>query len=108
VLIRFRHRRLKRGEKGVIQVAEGDKKAIIRMAILAVTRDNVLAGVNKLGIPEEQVTDDVIELVKRKVIQNLGDWREIVREMVKDTIRKGSVRCPLGLVCSRSCTRQGV
>ncbi len=77
---------------------ESGKKDIILMAILTVTRDDVLAGANELGIPEEQVTDDVIEMVKRKVSQNFSNWREVAKSMVKDAIK-----CPLGLVCSPSC-----
>ena len=79
-------------------MAENSKKDILLMAILTVTRDDVLAGANELGIPEEQVTDDVIELVKEKVSQGLRGWREVVKDMVKEAIK-----CPLGLVCSPSC-----
>ena len=79
-------------------MAESGKQDILIMAILTVTRDDVMAGADELGIPEEQVTDDVIEQVKRKVSQSLRDWREVVQNMVKDAIR-----CPLGLVCSPYC-----
>ena len=68
------------------------------MAVFTVTKGDVLACAHELGIPEEQVTDDLIELVKEKVSQGLGDWREVVKGMVKEAIR-----CPLGLVCSPSC-----
>ena len=79
-------------------MAESGKEDIILMAIFAVTKSDILACANELGIPEEQVTDEVIELVKEKVSQGLGDWREVVRSMVKEAIK-----CPLGLVCSPSC-----
>ncbi len=53
-------------------MAESDKKDILLMAILMVTRDDVLTSADELGIPEEQVTDDVIELVKERVSQCLS------------------------------------
>jgi len=84
-------------------MAESGKQDILVMALFMVTRDDVLACANELGIPEEQVTDDVIELVKEKVSQGLGDWREIVKSMVKEAIKKDDIKCPLGLVCSPCC-----
>lgn len=84
-------------------MAESGKQDILVMALFMVTRDDVLACANELGIPEEQVTDDVIELVKEKISQGLGDWREIVKGIVKETIKKDDIKCPLGLVCSPSC-----
>ncbi len=89
-------------------MAESDKGSILLMAVLMVTRDDVLAGANELGIPEEQVTNDVIELVKERVSQGLDGWRAVIKEMVKDAIEKGAIRCPLGLVCSPSCAWRGV
>ena len=79
-------------------MAENGKQDILVMAIFMVTRGDVLDCANDVGIPEEQITDDVIELVKEKVSQGLGDWRGVVKSMVKEAIK-----CPLGLVCSPSC-----
>ncbi len=87
-----------KSKKGVIQMAESGKEDIILMAILAVTRDDVLAGANELGIPEEQITDDVMALVREKVSRGLRDWREVIKGMVKEAIK-----CPLGQVCSPAC-----
>ena len=50
-------------------MAESGTEDIILMAILMVTKDDVLACANELGMSKEQVTDDVIELVKEKVSQ---------------------------------------
>ncbi len=77
---------------------ESSKEDILVMAIFMMTRNDVLTCADELGMPEEQVTDDVIEMVKERVSQGLGDWREVVKGMVKEAIR-----CPLGLVCSPSC-----
>ena len=84
-------------------MAESSKQDILVMALFMVTRADVLSCSNELGIAEEQVTDDVIELVKEKVSQGLGDWRDGVRGIVKATIEKELIKCPLGMVCSLSC-----
>ena len=89
-------------------MSESSKEDILLMAVFMVTRDDVLASANELGIPEEQVTDDVIELVKGKVSQGLHDWREAIKGVVKEAISKEAVdkeaiKCPLGMVCSPSC-----
>ncbi len=82
---------------------ENSKEDILVMAIFMVTKDDVRACANELGMPEEQVTDDVIEMVKGVVSQGLGDWRETIKGMVKEAIKKEATECPLGMVCSSSC-----
>ena len=79
-------------------MAESSKENILVMALFMVTRNDVLACADEMGMSEVQVTDDLIELVKEKVSQGLGDWREVVKDIIKEAIR-----CPLGLVCSPSC-----
>ena len=78
---------------------ENPNEGIILIAIFMVTKEDVLDCANELGMSEEQVTDDVIELVREKVKQGLRDQREVVKSIVKEAIK-----CPLGLVCSPSCT----
>ena len=89
-------------------MAENGKKGIILMAMFTVTKNDVLACANELGIPEEQVTDDVVELVKERVSQGLCGWREAIKDMVKEAINEEAVVCPLGMVCSPSCAWQEV
>ena len=84
-------------------MAENSKQDILVMALFMVTRKDVLVCADELGMSEEQVTDDVIELVKEKVSQDLGDWRDRLRNIVKETIEKKAIKCPLGIVCSPSC-----
>ena len=79
-------------------MAANSKEDIILIALFMVTKDDVLACANELGMSKEQVTDDVIALVKEKVSQDLDGWQEVIRGMVKEAIR-----CPLGLTCSPSC-----
>ena len=66
--------------------------------VFMLTKEDVLACATELGIPKEQVTDDVIESVKRRVHLEFGHWPEIVTVALKVAIR-----CPLGLVCYPSC-----
>ena len=89
-------------------MAERRKQDILVMALFVVTKDSVFTCANELGIAEEQITDDVLEVVREKVSQVLGDWREVVKSMVKETIETGTldkevIQCPLGRVCSPSC-----
>ena len=62
------------------------------------TKDQILAYANELGIPKEQVTDDVIEFVRKRVKLGLGHWPEVVKNALKEAIE-----CPLGLACYPSC-----
>ncbi len=84
-------------------MAENSREDILVMAIFMVTKDDVRACANELGMPEEQVTDDVIELVKEAVSQGLGDFRGVIKDIVKEAIKKEATECPLGIVCSPSC-----
>ena len=79
-------------------MAESYKEDVILMAIFIVTKGDVLACADELGMSKEQITDDVMELVKEKVNQGLSSWRQVVKSMVKEAIK-----CPLGMVCSPSC-----
>lgn len=66
--------------------------------ILMLTKDDVVACANELGIPKEQVPGDVIELVERRLNLEFRHWPDIVKNLLKE-----SARCPLGLVCYPSC-----
>ena len=79
-------------------MVEDSKQEILVMAFFMVAKKDVLACADELGMFEEQVTDDVIEMVKEKVSQGMGNWREVVEDMIKKAIE-----CPLGLACCSSC-----
>ena len=66
--------------------------------IFALTKDEVLRCANELGIPTEQVTDDVIELVKSRVNLDSRHWPEIVKGILEEV-----TKCQLELVCFPSC-----
>ena len=61
--------------------------------IYRLTKDEILAGANQLGISEEKITDDVVMLVKIRVSLGLRNWPEVA----KSTLRE-STRDPLRLV----------
>ena len=66
--------------------------------ILILTKGDVLACADEVGISAEQVTDDVIELVKQKVSLEFRNWPQVIRSALRDAIK-----CPLGLICYPSC-----
>jgi len=66
--------------------------------IFILTKEDALACAMELGIPKEQITDDVIESVKRRVSLEFSRWTEVVKSALKEAIK-----CPLGLVCYPSC-----
>jgi hypothetical protein len=66
--------------------------------IFILTKDDILACARELKIPEEQVADETIELVKDKINREFGRWPEIVKEVLTQVSR-----CPLGLTCFPSC-----
>ena len=66
--------------------------------ILMLTKKDILAYASVLGISQDKITDDVIELVKGRVNLGLYRWQEMVKELLKE-----ATECPLGLVCYPSC-----
>ena len=66
--------------------------------IFMLTKGDILACASELGISKEQVTDNVIELVKKKISLGLGNWPEVVKSALNEAIG-----CPLGLGCYPSC-----
>ena len=75
-------------------MSKNNRKDIVFM----LTRDDILACAKELKIPEEQISDEAIELVKDKLKTEFGHWPEIVKETLTQT-----TRCPLGLTCFPSC-----
>lgn len=78
-------------------MAQSYEEDIICMFFM-LTKDDVLACANKLGIPEEQVTNNEIESLERRVISVFGNWPDVVRSPLQEAIK-----CPLKLVCYPSC-----
>ena len=74
------------------------KENLGKDVIFMLTKDEILACAGEVGISREQVTDDVIELVKSGLNLEFRHWSEIVSSLLKKAIK-----CPLGLVCYPSC-----
>jgi hypothetical protein len=66
--------------------------------VFTMTRDQVLACARELGIAEEQLTDEVMRLVKNRLEAEFRRWPEIVKETLSR-----AAQCPLGLACFPSC-----
>jgi len=66
--------------------------------IFIITKDDILSCAREINIPEEQVADETIELVKDKINREFGRWPEIVKEVLTQ-----ASQCPLGLTCFPSC-----
>jgi len=92
-----------KSKKGVTPVAKKDKEENLFMLMFVVTRSDVLAWANESGILVDQVTDEVIEMLREKIVQGAASWRELLEGMFKEAIK-----CPLDMVCSSSCPWQEV
>jgi hypothetical protein len=75
-------------------MAEKSRKEII----FKLTRDDVLSCAKELGIAEEQLTDETIELIKNRLEAEFNRWPEIIKETLAQ-----ATQCPLGLHCFPSC-----
>ncbi len=78
----------------MIKIPQDSGKDIIFM----LTKKDILACASALGISQDKITDDVIELVKGRVNLEPYRWQEMVKELLKE-----ATKCPLGLVCYPSC-----
>ena len=66
--------------------------------IFMLTEDEILACAGELGISKERMTEDVVELVKRRIDLEFRHWPEIVKSLLMEV-----TKCPLELVCYPSC-----
>ncbi|MFC1921133.1 hypothetical protein ACFLYQ_05355 [Chloroflexota bacterium] len=85
-----------------------DSEEVLLIALMVVTKDVVLAYADKLGIPEEKMTEEMVEKIKNEINQVLDKWRSEVRDVIINTLRKETdvkkiTQCPLGLICYPSC-----
>ncbi len=62
-------------------------------SIFIFTREDVIGCAGELGIPEDTITDDVLNRVKKGVEWGLECWSEVVetalREVLDKSVRKG-------------------
>jgi hypothetical protein len=66
----------------VIEVPEVSNEVVFTL-----TRDDVVACARQMGIPEEAITDDVLEQVKKGVEWGLDCWEEVVKESINMALK---------------------
>jgi len=50
--------------------------------IFTLTKDDVIGCANEMGINQEQITDEVLEQVKKGVGWGLDCWSDVVKEAI--------------------------
>ena len=50
--------------------------------VFVLTRDDVIACAREMGMPEQTITDDVLEQVKKGIEWGLDCWAEVVKEAI--------------------------
>jgi hypothetical protein len=50
--------------------------------IFILTREEVLLCASQMGIPESEITDDVLYQVKKGVEWGLGGWADVMKEAI--------------------------
>ncbi len=56
--------------------------ASAKEVVFILTREDVLLCAQQMGIPEEAITDDVFNQVKKGVEWGLESWHEVMREAI--------------------------
>lgn len=85
-----------------------NKEDVLLVALMVVTKDVVLACADELGMPEEDVNEEVLNTVKKKINKVFGDYRNTIQEVITGTLQEEMAvtevsTCPLGLTCYPSC-----
>jgi len=55
--------------------------------VFRITREDVIGCAKQMGIPEEAITDDVLEGVKKGVEFGLECWAEVVQEAINIALK---------------------
>ncbi len=50
--------------------------------VFTLTKDDVIACANEMGIPQEAITDEVLEQVKKGMEWGLDCWPDVVKEAI--------------------------
>ena len=50
--------------------------------LFTLTKDDVIACANEMGIPQEAITDEVLEQVKKGMEWGLECWPDVVKEAI--------------------------
>ena len=63
--------------KGLIKVSQESQDSIFTLS-----RNDVIACAREMGIPDQAITDDVLEQVKTGVVWGLDCWVDVVKEAI--------------------------
>jgi len=55
--------------------------------IFILTREDVLLCAEEMGIPEEAITDDVLDQVKKGIEWGLECWSEVMKEAINMALK---------------------
>jgi len=55
--------------------------------VFRITKEDVIGCAKQMGIPEEAITDDVLEGVKKGVEFGLECWAEVVQEAINIALK---------------------
>ncbi len=81
-----------------------ENPTVLVMAIFMVTRNDVLACADELGISREELTDDVLDQVQKVVSEGMGDWHNVIRDLIKEALKDKGMNCPLDMACAPTCS----
>jgi len=79
---------------GTIEVSQNTREDIV----FIVTWDDVLACAHQMGIPQAQLTEEVLQRVKDSINAALSHWPEVVKRALGR-----AENCPLDMICYPSC-----
>jgi len=54
----------------------------MKEVVFTLTKDDVIACANEMGIPQEAITDEVLEQVKKGMEWGLDCWPDVVKEAI--------------------------
>lgn len=86
-----------------------NKEDVLLIALMVVTKEVVLACADELGIPENDVNEEVLNTVKKKINQVFGECRNTIQDVITGILQEEIAvsevsTCPLGLTCYPSCS----
>lgn len=61
-----------------------------RDTIFILTREDVIDCARELNIPEEEITDEVLQVIKKGVDWGMEFWSDVVKEAIRIAIERRS------------------
>jgi hypothetical protein len=80
---------------------------MVTTALFLVTNNIINECAEDLGLKDNQITDEIIEAVKDRANNTFTNWRDSLKNIIRDTIGHEMARkddeCPLHLTCTAAC-----